>query len=210
LYTGKNRNNPAKEAGKCKRRTARQRERTRMNTHMRISVYMHSSVLSLVVTNPPSLPVPTKQNHRSSHCRIVGPVAHGVCVSKAQISRDFNHRCCNRLGSEESTDMISRWSETAMRALAGVTKNKKRKKKKKEQRTRKTRQTNGLQKNVHHGPKPNIATDFRKQKTEHSDGFWEPPPPRQHISDPSRVLQRTSQTKPPRGEPDMRGQGETR
>ncbi len=129
MYTGKNRNNPAKEAGKCKRRTARQRERTRMNTHMRISVYMHSSVLSLVVTNPPSLPVPPKQNHRSSHCRIVGPVAHGVCVSKAQISRDFNHRC-NRLGSEESTDMISTWSETAMRALAGVTKNKKKKNKK--------------------------------------------------------------------------------
>ncbi len=204
MYTGKNRNNAAKEAGKCKRRTARQRERTRMNTHMRIFVYMHSSVLSLVVTNPPSLPVPPKPP--IIHCRIVGPVAHGVCVSKAQISSDFNHRCCNRFGSEGSTDMISTWSETAMRvaaavattALADVTKNNP----KKEQRTRKTRQTNGLQKNGHHGPKPNIATDFGSRLLR---------APTQ-ICDPSRACTATheAKTKPPRGQPDMRGQGETR
>jgi len=99
-----------------------------------------------------------------------------------------------------------------MRALAGVTKNKKKKKQKtKEQRTRKTRQTNGLQKNVHHGPKPNIATDFRKQKTEHSDGFWEPPPPRANIYLIRRVYcNARSQNQTTRGQPDMRGQGETR
>jgi hypothetical protein len=69
-----------------------------------------------------------------------------------------------------------------MRALADVTKKKKRKKNKKEQRTRKTRQTNGLQKNVHHGPKPNIANGriLGAASSAH-----------QEISDPSRVLQRT-------------------
>ncbi len=41
---------------KCKR-TGRQRERTRMNTSIQVSVYVNSSVLSLVVTDH-SLPIP--------------------------------------------------------------------------------------------------------------------------------------------------------
>jgi hypothetical protein len=45
-------------------KNVRLRERTRMNTRMRIPVYMHSSVLSLVVTNPllTRPPKPTPQD----------------------------------------------------------------------------------------------------------------------------------------------------
>jgi hypothetical protein len=54
-------------------KTERLRERTRMNTRMRIPVYMHSSVLSLVVTNP-LLTRPPKTDPTGSL-----DLANGVC-----------------------------------------------------------------------------------------------------------------------------------